>query len=351
VQHGVHIPIEGIIAFVLHAFPEVDVPLERKLQFALHAIVRHELFHFNVDCMTANWELATGAAVYWKGLDRYRKPYGYVELEEGLANAYMLRGFKYPTRLLANSGGAYQALKRFCARQPAGYKDAARYVKTRGHYLDSFFGASFELSEMYQHESREEWRSPETLDALIFYPDLKRIDWTRCPIVILDDHDLRGALGLEISNFQMVEFIEETDGFRRSLSKLDRRLQQLWTARKSTQYLVLATLWEWGDLSVGALMKHLNLDYGTVTPLLKRMEKRELVERTRNPLDERTVIVTLAPKGQALQAEAPRINKAIIDTFDFNPERAAAANAILVPIADRASRVAGTAAIASDELG
>jgi DNA-binding MarR family transcriptional regulator len=118
-----------------------------------------------------------------------------------------------------------------------------------------------------------------------------------------------------------------------------------------TQYLVLATLWEHGDLSVGALMKHLNLDYGTVTPLLKRMEKRELVERTRNPLDERTVIVTLAPKGQALQAEAPRINKAIIDTFDFNPERAAAANAILVPIADRASRVAGTAAIASDELG
>jgi MarR family transcriptional regulator, organic hydroperoxide resistance regulator len=66
-----------------------------------------------------------------------------------------------------------------------------------------------------------------------------------------------------------------------------------------TQYLVIATLWKRGELSVGEPMKHLNLDYGTMTPLLKRMEKRELALRTRNPKDERTVIVTLAPKGQA----------------------------------------------------
>jgi DNA-binding MarR family transcriptional regulator len=111
------------------------------------------------------------------------------------------------------------------------------------------------------------------------------------------------------------------------------------------QYLVLATLWEHGELSVGALMKHLNLDYGTVTPLLKRMETRDLVQRTRSAQDERTVIVTLAPKGQALQAQAPRINKAICDTFDFTPNRAAAANAILAPITARASRVPGTAAV------
>lgn len=50
---------------------------------------------------------------------------------------------------------------------------------------------------------------------------------------------------------------------------------------------------------MGEPMKHLNLDDGTTTPLLKRMEKRELVLGTRNPKDERTVIVTLAPKGQA----------------------------------------------------
>ena len=96
-------------------------------------------------------------------------------------------------------------------------------------------------------------------------------------------------------------------------------------------------------------MKHLGLDYGTVTPLLKRMEKAQLVARTRNPRDERTVIVTLAPNGQALQAEAPRINQAIIDTFDFTPERAAAANAILAPITDRARRVAPASDAATDQ--
>jgi hypothetical protein len=233
VQHGVSIPLEGVLAFVVHAFTGLELPLDRKWELAFHAILRHELFHFAADCMTANWELATGIAVYWKAHDRCRNPQGYVELEEGLANAYMLRGFKHPTRLLANSGRAYQALKRFCElRQPAGYKDGPKYVKTRGVYLDSYFGASYELSEMYQHESGASWLSPEALDALIFYPDLIRIDWTRCPIVVLDEHDLQRKLGIGVSYFDAVEIFEETDSFKRSLTKLDRRIQKLWTIRK-----------------------------------------------------------------------------------------------------------------------
>jgi len=232
VQYGVHIPFEGILAFVVHALAEVNVPLDRKLDLAFHAILRHELFHFNVDCMAANWELATGAALYWKGKDRYRQPLGYVQLEEALANAYMLRGFKNPNRLLSNSGGAYEALKRFCARQPAGYKDGARYVRTRGDYYESYFGQCFELSDMYQHESSSTWTSPETLDALIFYPDLIRIDWTRCPVIIVDEHNLRDALGITITYFEMVKSIEETADFVKSYRKLDRRLQKLWTIRK-----------------------------------------------------------------------------------------------------------------------
>ena len=52
------------------------------------------------------------------------------------------------------------------------------------------------------------------------------------------------------------------------------------------QYLVLAMLWEYGDLTVGDLVARLQSDYGTITPLVKRMEKQGLVERTRNPRDE-----------------------------------------------------------------
>jgi DNA-binding MarR family transcriptional regulator len=107
------------------------------------------------------------------------------------------------------------------------------------------------------------------------------------------------------------------------------------------QYLVLASLWEYGDLSVGEMARLLQLDYGTMTPLLKRMEKQGLVHRTRNPEDERTVIVTLAPEGEALRTHAPRIYQAICETFDFTPERAAAAQLVLQPIIDRANQATG----------
>jgi plasmid maintenance system killer protein len=85
---------------------------------------------------------------------------------------------------------------------------------------------------MYQHESSSTWTSPETLDALIFYPDLIRIDWTRCPVIIVDEHNLRDALGITLSYFEMVKSIEETADFVKSYRKLDRRLQKLWTIRK-----------------------------------------------------------------------------------------------------------------------
>jgi hypothetical protein len=233
VQYGVHIPVEGVIAFAGRVFSGLGLPVERMCELAFHAILRHELFHFNVDCMAANWEMATGVPVYWRGKDQYRNGDGYVELEEALANAYMLRGFKNPTRLLRNAPGAYQALKRLCEMQPAGYKDGPRYVRTRAAKGDSYFGASYKLSEMYQHESAASWLSPEALDVLIFYPDLIRIDWARCPIIILDEDNLLERLGIGVSYFQTVEICEETESFRRSYSKLDGRLQKLWDARKS----------------------------------------------------------------------------------------------------------------------
>ncbi|WP_167106450.1 hypothetical protein [Mycobacterium sp. DL592] len=241
-QYGVHIPFEGILAFALHACADVNVSLERKLHLAYHAILRHELFHFNVDCMIANWELTTGAPVYWNAKERYREPHGYVTLEEGLANAYMLRGFKHRSRPLANSVGAYQALKRFCKRQPEGYRDAEQYVRTRGPYgrMDSFFDASCELSVQYQHESKPLWVPPDhALDTLMFYPDLIHIDWTRCPIIILDEHNLRGALGIGISFFQVITDIKQTEDFSKTLKRLDRSIQKRW--QNTVDKLALST--------------------------------------------------------------------------------------------------------------
>ncbi|WP_376741364.1 MarR family winged helix-turn-helix transcriptional regulator [Actinomadura latina] len=104
------------------------------------------------------------------------------------------------------------------------------------------------------------------------------------------------------------------------------------------QYLVMATLWEYGDLSVRDLVERLQLDYGTMTPLLKRLEKRDLLRRTRNPDDERTVIVSLTPEGDAMREHAPGIYRAICDTFDFTPDRAREALTLLQSIVNRAAR-------------
>ncbi|AVM55243.1 MarR family winged helix-turn-helix transcriptional regulator [Capnocytophaga sp. oral taxon 864] len=73
------------------------------------------------------------------------------------------------------------------------------------------------------------------------------------------------------------------------------------------QYLVLLVLWEEKNLSVNAIGEKLYLDSGTLTPLLKRMEAKELLTRTRSAQDERTVLINLTEKGKKLQTKAKKI--------------------------------------------
>lgn len=73
------------------------------------------------------------------------------------------------------------------------------------------------------------------------------------------------------------------------------------------QYLVLLVLWEEKKLSVNAIGEKLYLDSGTLTPLLKRMEAKELLTRTRSAQDERTVLISLTEKGKKLQTKAKKI--------------------------------------------
>jgi len=67
------------------------------------------------------------------------------------------------------------------------------------------------------------------------------------------------------------------------------------------QYLVLVVLWECNEMSVGELAAALQMDLGSVSPMLKRMEKKGLVARGRDPNDERRVVITLSRSGHALR--------------------------------------------------
>jgi len=79
-QHGIYVPIEGIVELALSALGGLELTLERRLEIAFHSILRHELFHFEADCMAPNWELATRASVYWWAADEFRDTPGYKDL-------------------------------------------------------------------------------------------------------------------------------------------------------------------------------------------------------------------------------------------------------------------------------
>jgi DNA-binding MarR family transcriptional regulator len=78
------------------------------------------------------------------------------------------------------------------------------------------------------------------------------------------------------------------------------------------QYLVLLVLWENNSLSVNQITEKLLLNTNTLSPLLKRMEKMELLQRTRSSEDERSVIVQLTEKGRRLKEQAKPIPEKLI---------------------------------------
>lgn len=78
------------------------------------------------------------------------------------------------------------------------------------------------------------------------------------------------------------------------------------------QYLVLVTLWEEDDQTVGQIGEKLFLESSTLTPLLKRLEASGHVTRRRDSADERVVRVRLTDKGRALSETSCEISPHIL---------------------------------------
>ena len=78
------------------------------------------------------------------------------------------------------------------------------------------------------------------------------------------------------------------------------------------QYLVMLALWQRTPLSVKDLSGQLQLDPGTLSPLLKRLQSQGLVHRERDSSDERLLAVSLTDAGRALRARAELIPAAVM---------------------------------------
>lgn len=86
------------------------------------------------------------------------------------------------------------------------------------------------------------------------------------------------------------------------------------------QYLVFLVLWEEDRQTVNQIGEKLLLDSGTLTPLLKRLEQKKLLTRTRRKTDERVVEIQLTESGRALREQAAEIPQKLLNDLDISLE-------------------------------
>lgn len=101
-----------------------------------------------------------------------------------------------------------------------------------------------------------------------------------------------------------------------------------------TQYIVFLVLWESDQISVGELCEKLYLDSGTITPLLKKMEEKGWLTRTRSKKDERVVMIKLTKAGKDMQAKCAHIPSEMSSCLTLSKQEAQALYSALYKILD-----------------
>lgn len=100
------------------------------------------------------------------------------------------------------------------------------------------------------------------------------------------------------------------------------------------QYLVLLALWQSGPTGVRQLGERLQLDSGTLSPLLRRLETNGVLTRARSTEDERAVVVSLTAAGEAMRADAARIPELVCAATGLNVDDLMALQAQVAELAD-----------------
>lgn len=87
-----------------------------------------------------------------------------------------------------------------------------------------------------------------------------------------------------------------------------------------TQYVVMMVMWEKETVTSRELAEYTHLDYGTLTPVLKRLEKIEYITRQRKAEDERLLELTLTETGRALKDKAVKIPRCMAEKMGLTEE-------------------------------
>ena len=102
-----------------------------------------------------------------------------------------------------------------------------------------------------------------------------------------------------------------------------------------SQYAVMLVLWEHGSVTLGLLCSRLQLDTGTLSPLLKRLEAEGLLVRRRRAEDERTVQLTVTERGRDLREQAAAVQARVQEATGLSAAELAAMRDDLCALAAR----------------
>lgn len=89
-----------------------------------------------------------------------------------------------------------------------------------------------------------------------------------------------------------------------------------------TQYLVFLLLWEKNPIPMSEICKRLYLDSGTLTPLLKKLENLNYIERIRSKEDERCILIQLTEEGKQLKKKCASIPVQVGSCINLEPKEA-----------------------------
>jgi DNA-binding MarR family transcriptional regulator len=117
------------------------------------------------------------------------------------------------------------------------------------------------------------------------------------------------------------------------------------------QYLVMLVLWEENSIDYKALGATLELQTGTLTPIIQKLESRELVQRVKSSSDSRKTDIVLTDCGRSLKGRAIDLHDALDESGQFDPEQHARIASVLDELASVLDRAQSRLPDVSNEQG
>jgi hypothetical protein len=206
---------------------DLELPWYKAVDFAREALLYHEIFHFEADCVSACWESLLQRPCWALHHDRVQSASPrYDTTEEALANAHMYRSVKGCCR------GSAKWLRELIANSPEGYRDAFDHTGE-----NEFRIGLNELSRRYAALPMAASGLSVggcTLDASRLYELDIEAALSQCPVRVVLDAESKGLRPLGLGFISKLPAIEETERFKRRLSKCPEKIQEEWHSYRSS---------------------------------------------------------------------------------------------------------------------